>query len=226
MTLYRWIWVAAVAVLLYFHLLAGTLVAISTAFYWLLEKQHRESLEYHRPSSATLHASESQTPERLWCVRGKHYIGNEPYTFITEGAANEHEPVCLRCVQRIKKETDQTIKEWEEQKSKEAEWNALPETEREIRRERAKAKGFCPMCDKLLSLEGTCPMCCQIPDNPNAPMHKVKRILEWASLSELEKQKREAEFLAMRAHNLAKWCTQGGDGVWRRNDDGTEAKFD
>lgn len=74
MTLYRWIWVIAVAVLLYFHLSVGTLVAIATAFYWLLEKQHRESLEHHRPSQVT--------PERLWCARGNHYIGNEPYTFI------------------------------------------------------------------------------------------------------------------------------------------------
>lgn len=210
-------------------------MAIATAFYWLLEKQHRESLEHHRPSQVTPsqvaresleHRRPSQVaPERLWCARGRHYIGNEPYTFIAEGRANEDEPVCLRCVQRIKEEAEETIKEWDEQKAKEAEWNALPETEREIRREKAKAKGFCPKCDKLLS-EGSCPMCCEIPDNPKAPMHKVKRILEWASLSEPEKQKREAEFLTMRARNLAKWCTQGDDGVWRRNDDGTEVKFD
>jgi hypothetical protein len=38
MTRKRWIWVAAVGVLLYLHLLVGTLVAIATAFYWLLQK--------------------------------------------------------------------------------------------------------------------------------------------------------------------------------------------
>jgi hypothetical protein len=53
---------------------------------------------------------------------------------------------------------------------------------------------------------------------------QAKRRLEWATRP--EKQKREAEFLAMRARNLAQWCKQGDDGVWRRNDDGPEVKFD
>jgi hypothetical protein len=55
---------------------------------------------------------------------------------------------------------------------------------------------------------------------------KRARILEWTSLSEPEKRAREAEFLAERARNLATWCTQGTDGVWRRIDDGTEVVSD
>jgi hypothetical protein len=35
----QWVWLAFVVVLLFAHILIGTLVAIATAFYWLLEQQ-------------------------------------------------------------------------------------------------------------------------------------------------------------------------------------------
>lgn len=36
MTKLRWLWVVVVGIILFAHLLVGTLVAIATAFYWLL----------------------------------------------------------------------------------------------------------------------------------------------------------------------------------------------
>jgi hypothetical protein len=38
MTWLRWLWVAVVIVILLIHLLIGTLVAIATVFYWLIDK--------------------------------------------------------------------------------------------------------------------------------------------------------------------------------------------
>jgi hypothetical protein len=40
----RILWVALVVILLYVHLLAGVLVAIATAFYWLFDEQHHKLL--------------------------------------------------------------------------------------------------------------------------------------------------------------------------------------
>ena len=68
------VWVAFVLVVLYFHLLVGTLLAIATAFYWLLER-------HLIGKSSTL---VDNPPERLWCVMGKHWIGKEPYSFYPE----------------------------------------------------------------------------------------------------------------------------------------------
>lgn len=58
------------------------------------------------------------------------------------------------------------------------------------------------------------------PHSPKAPMHQVKRILEFASLSESEWADREAKAIAFREKNLSEWCVKGEDGVWRRKSDG------
>jgi hypothetical protein len=107
------------------------------------------------------------------------------------------------------------------------EWDTLPEEEREIRRIVARGQGICPKCiEPLWTTEtdkhskGSCTMCCEFPDNPRAPMHRVKRILEFASLSESEWRIREAEAIARREANLSTWCTKGDDGIWRRKDNG------
>jgi len=198
MTTKRVVWCVFVLLVIYFHLIVGTLLAIATAFYWLLEK--RQS-----PAPA----------ERLVCSLGNHVIGNEPYTFASEESGGE--PICLRCIQRSKAETERIIKNAEERSRKEAEWNDLTEEEREHRRKTAKVN-YCPKCDKLLNERGSCPMCFEFPKIPNAPMHKVKRILEWANMTDSEKRAREAEILAMRERNLSEWAIKDEDGVWWRKD--------
>lgn len=55
MTLNRWLWVAIVVALLYAHLLIGTLVAIATAFYWLLENRQGQ------PSTSKQSSEEPET---------------------------------------------------------------------------------------------------------------------------------------------------------------------
>jgi hypothetical protein len=79
----------------------------------------------------------------LWCARGKHYIGNEPYTFIGEGAIDEHQPVCLRCLQSFHEEVERVLEDvttflGEDKKQREArrrEWELLPESEKRARLE-------------------------------------------------------------------------------------------
>lgn len=68
--------------------------------------------------------------------------------------------------------------------------------------------------------EGSCPVCFEFPSNPTAPMHRVKRIFEFASLSESEWQVREGKAVARLEANLSTWCTKGDDGVWKRKDNG------
>jgi DNA repair exonuclease SbcCD ATPase subunit len=121
---------------------------------------------------------------------------------------------------RNKEETNRMLENFEEEERKKIEWNDLTEEEREGRRIAAKNKGFCPKCDRHLSSKGSCPLCLEYPNNPNAPMHRVKRIVEWVSLTDEEKEAREAEFIALRARNLAEWATKGDDGIWRRKDNG------
>jgi|GEM_PF-5889196 len=187
-----------------------------------------------------------------------HFMGpNEPYRFLyTDGTRNgnslredgwdkvtrewdEIKPdktgnsglVCLDCIQKSRKESDDWSRGWDEEKEREFEWNAMSETDREIRRTTAKQMSLCPRCLKLLNAkdgepsnkfprEGSCPMCREIPSNPKAPMHKVKRIVEFASLSESEWRTREGEAIAFREKNLSEWCVKGGDGIWRRKDNG------
>jgi len=153
--------------------------------------------------------------ERLWCARGEHYIGNEPYTF----AYATGEPVCLRCVARIEKSLQERIGELEEKKAKEIEWDNCTEDEREMRRAKAKASGVCPRCNKPLTLKGSCPMCCEYPFRISAPMNRVWREREWESLSESEKQARIKVAQTRRDANLSEWATKGDDGIWRRKDD-------
>jgi len=139
--------------------------------------------------------------------------------------------ICLDCIQKSRKETDDMIREFDERRAKEFEWNALSEAEREMRRIAGRAEGFCPRCNKDLNAkagepsdkyprDGSCPMCHEFPSNPEAPMHRVRRILEFASLSESEWRIREKEAIARREANLSTWCVKGDDGVWRRKDNG------
>ena len=50
MTTKKWLWVAVVAILVYAHLLVGTIVAIATAFYWLVEKHQKSQQPWQRLS--------------------------------------------------------------------------------------------------------------------------------------------------------------------------------
>jgi uncharacterized paraquat-inducible protein A len=135
-------------------------------------------------------SGKSAEEARLWCARGVHHIGNEPYTFIGDGADDAGEPVCLRCVARVEKSIQERLQEVDEQKAKAIEWNNLAEEEREIRRVKAKANGVCPRCNELLTPKGSCPMCFEYPFNIRAPMNRVwrEREREGESLSESEKQ--------------------------------------
>lgn len=200
--------VAFVFAVLYFHLLAGILLAIAAAFYYLLERRLPRPIQSIPPA------------ERLRCVRGHHYIGNEPYTFIADGCSDEGEPVCLRCLQRNLKSLDERIQEIDEQVAREIEWESLTEEEREARRAVAEICGTCPRCRKTLHTDdsdthskGSCPMCHEFPFNIRAPMNRGWREKEWASLSESEKQRR---FDA--AVKKSGWA-KGNDGVWRRGDE-------
>jgi len=66
MTWNRWLWVAFVAMLVWFHLLVGTLVAIATVFYWLLSKQSGSTVTVPGDSrtsvSQTVDADDSDEP--------------------------------------------------------------------------------------------------------------------------------------------------------------------
>jgi hypothetical protein len=122
-------------------------------------------------------------PEPLWCDHGDgHFIGpNEPYRFRTEegklyGARPDRTGnsgiVCLDCIQKSRKETEDSLKMWDKGRKKEYEWAHLSAAERDARRQEAKAIGFCPKCDEPLSPQGSCPVCFEYPDNPNAPQNQ------------------------------------------------------
>jgi len=51
-------------------------------------------------------------------------------------------------------------------------------------------------------------------------MHKVKRILEWASMTDSDRRAREAEILAVRERNRSEWAIKDEDGIWWRKDNG------
>lgn len=121
---------------------------------------------------------------------------------------------------RNKEETERMLEEFEEKERKEVEWNNLTEQEREVRRIAAKSDGSCPKCGIQLTTKGSCPLCLEYANNPKAPMHRVKRIMEWVSLTDAEKEARETEFIALRARIRAEWATKGEDGIWRRKDNG------
>lgn len=123
-------------------------------------------------------------PTVLWCDHGDgHFIGpNEPYRFRTEdgklyGAIPDTMGnsgiVCLDCIQKSRKETEDSLKMWDKQKKKKYEWEHLSAAERDARRQEAKAIGFCPKCDEPLSPQGSCPVCFEYPDNPNAPQNQT-----------------------------------------------------
>jgi hypothetical protein len=161
------------------------------------------------------------------CEYGQTHVISSTEPFIIRELRDGNKlTICLRCEEWRRRELDIWVKELEYERAKKAEWNEISEDERERRREEARELDFCPRCDRKLTPKGSCPMCCEYPNHPKAPMNRVKRILEWISLSEPEKQKREAEFLAERARNLATWCKQDANGVWRRLDDGTEVTFE
>lgn len=216
------LWGAFVLVVLYFHLVAGTLLAIATAFYWLLERH------LIRKSSTLA----DNPPERLWCVIGEHWIGNEPYSFYPETKHHTaDEAYCLKCKEASNRRIDQILQEGEEREAKTVEWKQLTEEEREVRRTAAKQRGTCPRCDRVLWLEdsdvkgmshskGSCPLCFEFPFNIGAPMNRGWREREWASLSEAEKQARIEAAREKIDANLSEWATKGDDGVWRRKDNG------
>jgi hypothetical protein len=208
LTIGKIVWCSFVLLVLYLHLLIGTLLAIATAFYWLLEERLIPRSEKH---------------SELWCVVGEHRIGNEPYTFRPNGDA-----ICLRCQKQQEEELDQLIARSDEKEKKKDEWNNMTEEQREERRQKY-LPDYCPKCEKPLerfdkdgkpNTYSSCPLCFEFANRPNAPMHRVKRIKEWVSLSDSEKEKREADFIAQRERNLSKWAVKGDDGVWRRKDNG------
>ena len=218
----KWLWLAFVVVLLYAHLLVGTLVAIATALYWLIERH----LIGKSPAPA------ENPSERLWCVMGGHWIGNEPYSFYPETEYHTaDEAYCLRCKEASNRRTDQMLKDGDERKAKEIEWEQLTEDERESRRAVAKTCGTCPRCGRTLWLDdsdvngmahskGSCPLCLEFPFRIGAPMNRGWREREWASLSEPEKQARIEVARAKINANFSEWAVKGDDGVWRRKDNG------
>lgn len=56
-------------------------------------------------------AATAETP-RLICERGKHFIGNEPYTFVNhpEDGADAGEPICFRCIEQANRDVEALIK--------------------------------------------------------------------------------------------------------------------
>ena len=95
------------------HLLLGTLLGIATAFYWLLERHFNKESPTGNPPA--------EISERLWCVLGEHWIGNEPYSFYKETERHSaDEAYCLKCKQGLDRRVDQMQKEGEERKAKES----------------------------------------------------------------------------------------------------------
>jgi hypothetical protein len=202
----RMLWLAVITVIAYFYSRIGAFFAIATAFYWLLETPPQESPK-----------------ERLFCARGNHYIGNEPYSFLSNGDAR-----CARCQKEFEEFVHQELRDHEEQNQKEMEWNNFTEEQREERRQKY-LPDFCPKCERRLKRydnDGTaktypsCPLCFEFPNNPGAPMHRVKRIMDWAMMGDEERRRREAECIALRERNLSEWATRGEDGQWHRKDNG------
>ena len=224
----KFIWCIFVLLVLVSHLLLGTLLGIATAFYWLLERHFNKESPTGNPPA--------EIPERLWCVLGEHWIGNEPYSFYRETERHSaDEAYCLKCKQGLDHRVDQVLKEGEELKAKEIEWELLTEDERESRRAAAKMRGTCPRCDKRLWLDdsdvegmahskGSCPLCFEFPFRIGAPMNRGWREREWASLSESEKQARIEAARAKIEANLSGWAVKGNDGIWRRKDNGEVVK--
>lgn len=153
------------------------------------------------------HSLVPKPPKLLWCDYGLHrdngweghHIGpNEPYRFLcadgtpygkylAEGvripdATGESGIICLDCIQKNRKETDDYLKECNKKVENEFTWLTMPESERELRRALAKAQGYCPKCIRMLmddnkfSPEGTCPMCYGKPSDTNASMNKVAEL--------------------------------------------------
>jgi hypothetical protein len=200
-------WGVCVLLVVINHLLIGTLLGIATAFYWLLSS---------RLAPATNNRTKNQ-PERLWCIIGKHWIGNEPYSFCPESEkTNADDAYCLKCREDKQREIEDMLKEDEELETKTIEWERLTEEERESRRAAAKATGRCPRCNKVLTGRDSCPLCNEFPFSFNARMNKGWREREWAPLSESEKQ---ARIEGARAR-LSELHVEGSDGIWRRKDTG------
>lgn len=81
----RILWLLAVSLIAYIYPPVGALFAITTAAYWLLAPY---------------------SPQRLLCVTGNHYIGNEPYSFLSNGDAQ-----CARCHGQLDERVGQTFTE-------------------------------------------------------------------------------------------------------------------
>lgn len=226
----RVLWCMFVLVLLCFHLLIGVLVAIATAFYWLLESRFTTQRRLTTQHTTT---TDNPNPECLWCVMGNHRIGNESYSFYPDNEYhNSDEAYCLKCKEGLDRSINRILKDCDEKKSKEIEWEKLTEDERESRRTLARTRNSCPRCNRTLWLndlnddeddshsKGSCPLCHEFPFNMNAPMNHGWREREWTLLSETEKQARiEAARIKIDA-NFSEWAIGGSDGVWRRKDNG------
>jgi hypothetical protein len=224
------LWGVFVLVALYYHLLIGTLLAIATAFYWLLER--------HLGKSPAESSAVDKPSERLWCVMGEHWIGSEPYSFYPETEYHSaDEAYCLKCKEASSRRIDRMLQDGEERKTKAIEWERLTEDEREARRIAAKQCGTCPRCDRELWLtdsdvkgsrhsKGSCPLCHEFPFRIGASMNGGWREKEWASLSETEKQARIEAVRKKRDANRSEWAIKGDDGVWRRKDNGDVVERD
>ncbi len=167
--------------------------------------------------------------EKKWCAKGSHWIIDEPYRLYENetGAGSPGDPYCLRCLDKL----DEDIKDIDNRKIKEFEWELLTEDEREARRMVAKPLEICPRCQKALnpkeydwSITGSCPMCHEYPFLIGAPMNRGWRELEWASLSESGKQAMVEAARTKIEANFSEWATKGEDGVWRRKDNGEVAE--
>jgi hypothetical protein len=109
-------------------LLVGAVLVFLIAVYLLLNKR----------------LPKSQQQGRLFCEKGNHYIGNEGYSFLSNGDA-----LCDRCRERIAESTDQLLKNIAEKDRKLFEWNDMSEDVREERRRRY-LPNYCPKCEKRL----------------------------------------------------------------------------
>jgi len=120
----------------------------------------------------------------LWCdYKDGHFIGpNEPYRFRTEdgnfyGARPDTTGnsglICLDCIQKNRRETDDLLMREDKRREKEFEWANLSAAERDARRRKGRALGFCPKCDEPLSPQKSCPVCFEYPDNPNASQNQL-----------------------------------------------------
>jgi hypothetical protein len=56
---------------------------------------------------------------KLICERGKHFIGNEPYTFVNhpEDGAKAGEPICFRCIEQANRDVQALIKKGQDMRS-------------------------------------------------------------------------------------------------------------